>query len=157
MVLFCRYVGVKKYRNHICTIAEWYRISYKHRMDIEIDKDNIVPVYEQIVHQVTHAVQSGSLSSGHLLPSIRQLAGDLMINQNTVAKAYKILESKRVIVTKDRRGAFVHNDAETNIAENKMSSAKERISEFLRVMRDDGLKDEEILELLHFQFKFKEE
>ncbi len=122
-------------------------------MEIEIDRDNIVPVYEQIVKQVTRAVQYGALPSGHLLPSIRQLAGDLMINQNTVAKAYKLLEANRVIITRDRRGAFVHDNAKNNITENKLSGARDKIDELLRTMRDDGLKDVEIRSLLEKQLE----
>jgi|SRR5580658_1662358 GntR family transcriptional regulator len=84
-------------------------------MDLEIDVSSPEPVYEQIVRQIEHGVQAGLLSASEALPSIRQLALDLDLNHNTVARAYKLLENNRVIRTAGRKGTFVRDDATTHI------------------------------------------
>ena len=59
-------------------------------MILEVDTSTSEPVYEQIVRQIEDHVRLGTLSSGAALPSIRQLADDLELNPNTIAKAYKL-------------------------------------------------------------------
>ena len=66
-----------------------------------------VPIYLQIVEQVKHAIEIGALQPGDQLPSIRPLAEELVINANTVAKAYRELESEGVVELKQGAGAFV--------------------------------------------------
>lgn len=66
-----------------------------------------LPIYLQIVNQVKRAVASGVLVPGDRLPTVRQLAVDLTINPNTVAKAYQELEREGVISTVPGRGTFV--------------------------------------------------
>ena len=58
-------------------------------MNMDIDVASAEPVYEQIVRQIVQGVRQGALAPGAPLPPIRQLARDLDLNQNTVAKAYK--------------------------------------------------------------------
>ena len=66
-----------------------------------------VPVYLQLIDQVKHAIDVGALSPGDQLPAIRRVAEDLVINPNTVAKAYRELEHERVIELRHGSGAFV--------------------------------------------------
>src|SRR5688572_31999663 len=66
-----------------------------------------VPIYLQLVEQVKHAIETGALRPGDQLPSIRPLAEELVINANTVAKAYRELESEGVIELRQGAGAFV--------------------------------------------------
>ena len=66
-------------------------------MFFQIDASDGVPVYEQVVRQVTFAVANGSLARGELVPSVRQLARDLAINPNTVARAYRQLQEMESI------------------------------------------------------------
>ena len=80
-------------------------------MDIAIHASDPEPVYEQIVRQIQEAVKSGRLKAGTPLPPVRQLAGDLAINRNTVARAYRILEDQGVILTAGRKGTFVRSGA----------------------------------------------
>ena len=56
-----------------------------------------VPIYLQLVEQVKHAIETGALRSGDQLPGIRPLAEELVINANTVAKAYRELEREGVV------------------------------------------------------------
>lgn len=65
------------------------------------------PPYLQLVDQIKRAAASGTLAAGEALPSIRQLAEDLRVNRNTVAKAYAELESQAVIETLSGKGCFL--------------------------------------------------
>ncbi len=78
------------------------------------------------------------------LPSIRQLANDLDINSKTVAKAYKLLERDKIIVTKGYRGTFVHADAKSNCATNLASWTNHILAEATQTLRTAGVTDSEI-------------
>ena len=76
-----------------------------------VDTRSQVPLYEQILGQIRGRVRTGELAPGTPLPSVRQLAADLGVNPNTVAKAYMLLEREGIIQTVRRRGAFVAGTA----------------------------------------------
>ena len=72
-----------------------------------LDADSGVPVYRQLIDQVTGALASGSLAAGNQLPTVRQVAVDLAINPNTVMRAYRELEIRGVLETQQGTGTFV--------------------------------------------------
>jgi GntR family transcriptional regulator len=113
-------------------------------MDLDVDTLSPEPVYEQIVRQIQQGVQQGTLASGTPLPSIRQLAIDLALNQNTVARAYKILETHRVIRTAGRKGTFVHSDASTHIDSRNSRDAIYKLGELVASLAEKGLSAKEI-------------
>lgn len=76
-------------------------------MDLRIDPDSAVPIYLQIVHAVKHHVATGKLKPGEQLPTVRELATNLRINPNTVARAYDQLDGDNVITTQQGRGTYV--------------------------------------------------
>ncbi len=76
-------------------------------MLIEIDFRSHVPIYTQIVDQVKQLVASGTLQPGEQLPTVRQLAADLRVNFNTIARAYRMLDEAGVISTQQGRGTYV--------------------------------------------------
>ncbi|MBP8303290.1 MAG: GntR family transcriptional regulator [Phycisphaerae bacterium] len=76
-------------------------------MQVRIDHASDRPVYQQIMDQVKRDIALGRLLREERLPTVRQLAQDLAINPNTIAKAYRQLEQEGVIVTKAGAGAFV--------------------------------------------------
>ena len=78
-------------------------------MQIRIDNASGRPVYQQIIDQVKRDIALGRLTRDEKLPTVRQLAGRLAINPNTIAKAYRQLEQEGIIVTKPGSGAFVAN------------------------------------------------
>jgi GntR family transcriptional regulator len=78
-------------------------------MQIKIDNSSERPVYQQIIDQVKRDIALGRLNKDEKLPTVRQLAGQLAINPNTIAKAYQQLEREGIIVTKPGAGAFVAN------------------------------------------------
>ncbi|HEY3290401.1 MAG TPA: GntR family transcriptional regulator [Anaerolineae bacterium] len=76
-------------------------------MNISIDPDSAVPIYLQVVNAIKHHVAAGQLAPGQQLPTVRQLATDLRVNPNTIARAYDLLDTDRVITTQQGRGTYV--------------------------------------------------
>src|SRR5271166_5715289 len=72
-----------------------------------VDPRSGVPIYIQIVEQVKRSVALGVLAPGEQLPTVKQLAADLVVNANTVARAYRELERDQVIETMPGRGSFI--------------------------------------------------
>ena len=113
-------------------------------MDIVIQTNAPEPVYEQIVRQIHGGVKSGRLKPGAPLPTVRQLAGALALNRNTVARAYKMLEDQGVILTAGRKGTFVRQDATREVAKLKTSQAERAMGRVIERLREDGLSRDEI-------------
>ena len=80
-------------------------------MFFTIDPDGDVPIYEQLVRQVKLAVADGILVGGQMVPSVRQLANELAINANTIARAYQELQQDLVLEPLRGRGMIVRRDA----------------------------------------------
>jgi GntR family transcriptional regulator len=118
-------------------------------MDISILVSSPEPVYEQIVRQVQGGVASGQLRPGDPLPTVRQLATDLELNRNTVARAYKQLEDQGVILTAGRRGTFVRDDAMHEVGRLKSDHAGRQVREMISALRGAGLDTAEISTLFN--------
>ena len=78
---------------------------------MEINFRSGVPVYLQLVAQVKGAVAAGLIRDGEQLPSIRELAEQLRVNRNTIARAYQELEAEGVVETQQGRGVFISGSA----------------------------------------------
>jgi GntR family transcriptional regulator len=76
-------------------------------MLIRIETTSGAPIWQQIVGQVTRQVMSGNIPSGERLPTVRELASQLRINPNTVARAYQDLERDGVVETRRGAGTFI--------------------------------------------------
>lgn len=76
-------------------------------MLFRVEASSPVPIYAQIVGQVRAAVAAGELVEGDSLPSVRQLAGELRVNPNTVAQAYRELEREGITYVQRGQGTFV--------------------------------------------------
>jgi len=113
-------------------------------LKISIDLDDDSPPFAQLVIQIRKAVEGGRIKPLDQLPSIRQLANDLGLNHNTVAKAYRQLERDQIIETKGYRGTFVHRDANENAKLDIRAVAEQRLSDFVSEFRRNGLTDSEL-------------
>lgn len=113
-------------------------------LQIMIDVDSDEPLFTQLIEQIKAAVALEHLLPGAQLPSIRQLANDLDINNKTVAKAYRLLERDAIIQTKGYRGTFIHPDAKTNAGEDLNLWLAEETGMFVTKLRDAGATDSEI-------------
>ena len=103
-------------------------------MIVTVDPSDRRPPYQQIRIQVLGAVSSGALARGTRLPTIRQLAADLDLAANTVARAYRELEVDGVIETRGRRGSFVCE----HLATVPGSTAAEQLDALARTCIDDA-------------------
>ena len=113
-------------------------------MRIQIDTNLSTPLFQQLMDQIKKAVMDGLLKPDDPLPSIRQLANDLELNHNTVAKAYRILERDSVIQTKGYRGTSIHGDAIQNSTVNMNDSITAKLNEAIKSLRESGATDSEI-------------
>jgi len=83
---------------------------------LALDFRSGVPIYTQIVEQVEARVMSGALRPGDQLPTVRQLASELRVNFNTVARAYRILDEAGLISTQQGRGTYILEQPSPNAA-----------------------------------------
>jgi DNA-binding transcriptional regulator YhcF (GntR family) len=82
-------------------------------MFVRIENSSAVPVYRQIVDQIKYQVASGALRPGDRLPSVRELAKRLPVNQNTVLKAYDLLAAEGLLSRRQGDGTFVEDAPST--------------------------------------------
>ena len=100
-------------------------------MQFRIDHASDRPVYRQIMDQIKRDIALGRVIKNEKLPTVRQLAGQIAINPNTIAKAYRQLEQEGIIVTKAGAGAFVANldsNLSRSVRKNLISEELERIA-----------------------------
>ena len=108
-----------------------------------------VPIYLQLMEQVKHAFETGAMRPGEQLPGIRPVAEELVINPNTVAKAYRELEHEGVIELRHGAGAFVAGNplAKTKTAD-RMRAAQALVEAAVAKLRARGVTDDEIRRLV---------
>jgi len=106
-----------------------------------------VPIYLQLMEQVKHSIETGALRPGEQLPGIRPLAEELVINPNTVAKAYRELEHEGVIELRHGAGAFVAGNAGAKKLTEKVRAGQAIVAAAVGRLRARGVTDEEIRRL----------
>jgi GntR family transcriptional regulator len=106
-----------------------------------------VTIYLQLMEQVKHAIETGALRPGEQLPGIRPLAEELVINPNTVAKAYRELEHEGVIELRHGAGAFVSANAGPKKVTEKLRAAQAVVAAAVQRLHARGVTDEEIRRL----------
>lgn len=106
-----------------------------------------VPIYLQLIEQVKHAIETGALRAGDQLPGIRPLAEELVINPNTVAKAYRELEHDGVIELRHGAGAFVTENAHAKKLTEKLRAAQAIVAAAVDRLHARGVTDDEIRRL----------
>jgi GntR family transcriptional regulator len=121
-------------------------------LKFELDFRTGAPIYEQIVEQVRSRIESGKLSPGDQLPTVRQLALELRVNFNTIARAYRILDEAGLISTQQGRGTYIL-EPDTPEAQSRLRRARldDLINSFLSDALRHGYALEEISEEVHAQ------
>src|SRR5215468_2545323 len=102
-----------------------------------------VPIYLQLMEQVKHAIETGALRAGDQLPGIRPLAEELVINPNTVAKAYRELEHAGVLELRQGAGAFVSGTARAKKISEALHAGQAIVAAAVEKMHARGLTDDE--------------
>ncbi len=117
-------------------------------MQIHLSRQNGVPTYLQIVNQVKYLVASGRLQAGEELPPIRALAEQLVINPNTVARAYRELETAGVVTKRSTTGTYVSDAGSPLARRERLKIVTERIDALLVEARQLDVGTDEIIDLL---------
>lgn len=117
-------------------------------MILNLNPNSGVPVYLQLMEQVKYAVATGALRPGDQLPGLRKLAESLVINPNTVAKAYRELEHEGIIELRHGSGAFITERAVASTSTEVMRRAEHMAKDLVRHLLDSGLTEEEIRRLV---------
>jgi GntR family transcriptional regulator len=111
---------------------------------LSINRESKTAVYEQIAIQVRLLVASGDLVPGVTLPSVRQLAGDLGVNLNTIARAYRLLKAEGFLVIRDRAGVAVAAPAE-KLEPSDRAKLLEQLRSTLAQLRQGGMGTDDLL------------
>ena len=98
-------------------------------LDLKLDFRSGLPIYAQIVEQIRHMLAGGELKSGDQLPTVRQLATDLRVNFNTIARAYRLLDEAGLISTQQGRGTYIW---ETPTPETTQKLRRQELEELTR-------------------------
>ena len=117
-------------------------------MLLSVRPDSPVPIYEQIAAQVVFGVAAGDPPPGDLVPSVRDLAQRLLVNPNTVARAYQDLERLGVLESKRGRGMEVTARAPALCDHRRREIVRERVREAVREAAGAGLTADEVVALV---------
>jgi GntR family transcriptional regulator len=113
-------------------------------MLLHVEANNGIPIYEQIVRQVKFAVAAGNLHVDQHVPSVRDLAGQLAVNANTVARAYRDLQTEGVLTPIRGTGLAVTAEAPKLCRAARQQLVRERLQSVLEEATRAGLDADEI-------------
>jgi len=122
-------------------------------MFLHIDAQSGLAVYDQIARQVKFAVAEGVISSGELVPSVREMARELAINPNTVARAYRKLQDENVLEAVRGTGLSVASGARKACQADRKRLIRARLRNVLTEAHHSGLDTAEIEELFRTELK----
>ena len=117
-------------------------------MQIHISPHDGVPIYQQVVNQIKYLVASGRLATGEELPAIRVLAEKLIVNPNTVARAYRELESAGIVEKRRTAGTYVSDQGSPLARRERVKILTGRIDVLLAEARHMDVALEEIVKLV---------
>jgi GntR family transcriptional regulator len=129
-------------------------------MKIKIDPRSEIPIYLQIVEQVSDQISLGTLNPGDQLPTVRLVAQDLRINFNTVSRAYRILDEAGIISTQQGRGTYILEKVSADSAELIRAELIDDIVEtYISKTAKLGLSTNEAIDLIknHLKRKYERE
>lgn len=117
-------------------------------MQIHIQAQGGVPIYLQVMQQIKYLVASGRLQPGDELPSIRTLAEQLIVNPNTIARAYRELETAGVVEKRRTAGTFVAEAGSPLARKERLRLLKQRVDQLLVEAFQMGFALDEVLKLV---------
>jgi GntR family transcriptional regulator len=117
-------------------------------MQIHIQAQGGVPIYVQVMQQIKYLVASGRLQPGDELPSIRTLAEQLIVNPNTIARAYRELETAGVVEKRRTAGTFVAEAGSPLARKERLRLLRQRIDQLLVEAFQMGFALDEVLKLV---------
>ncbi len=121
-------------------------------MQIHISTNNGVPIYLQVVNQIKYLVAAGRLAAGEELPPIRVLAEKLVVNPNTVARAYRELELAGIVEKRRTAGTYVSDQGSPLARRERMKILTERIDQLLAEAGNMDVSIDDVTKLIQQRF-----
>lgn len=118
-------------------------------MQIHINAHDGVPIYLQVVNQIRYQVAAGRLAAGAELPPIRVLAEKLVVNPNTIARAYRELELAGIVEKRRTAGTYVSDQGSPLARRERMKILSERIDQLLAESEQMKVSLDDVVKLLH--------
>ena len=119
---------------------------------MKLDFRSSIPIYLQIVDRVERMITEGVLKTGDQLPTVRELATELRVNFNTVARAYRILDDAHIISTQRGRGTYIWEEPDENTLQDlRRMSLEEAVRHAVNKLTSLGFSPLEILEAVQHQ------
>ena len=117
-------------------------------MQVRVSTKDGIPIYLQIINQIKYMVASGRLTPGDKLPPVRKLAEQLLINPNTVARAYRELETAQVLNTRQGSGVFVAEGVSPLARREQTKILRDRVDMLLSEARQMDIGITDVIELI---------
>ncbi len=122
-------------------------------MLITVNSKSKIPIFKQLIDGIKTLIASGEIMPGSQLPSIRELAVNLRLNPNTVARAYKQLELEGFVETKRGIGVFVKSIGKESINMLKSKILEEKILDVIRMAKQFNISKEELINKINKKFR----
>ncbi|URZ09020.1 GntR family transcriptional regulator [Clostridium felsineum] len=120
---------------------------------IYIDNKSSSPIYEQVIDQVKEQVIKGILRGGDKLPSVRQMASIIMVNPNTISRAYSELERQNIIETIKGKGTYVVANYKPVMEQERLIKLKSAIKKIIIESSYIGVSEEELINIIKENYK----
>ncbi len=122
-------------------------------MQLSIEPNNGIPIYEQLVRQVKYAVAEGVVAPGQVIPSVREMARQLAVNPNTVQRAYLQLQDEEVLHSLRGRGMAVSTGAKRKCVSDRQQLLAERLEAVLDEAIRGGLDPDRLRDMFEKALK----
>ena len=122
-------------------------------MTLKIDPANNTPIYEQVINQIKYSIATGELAPDEPIPSIRQLSLRLLINPNTVIRAYRELEREGVIEMRRGLGAYVTRKARDLCGDERKKIITQKLAQAIAEALDSRLSVEDVQRIITEQLE----
>jgi len=123
---------------------------------ITIETSGFIPIYEQIKKAIKGEISLGVLKANEALPSIRDLAAELVVNPNTVARAYRELELEGLIYTRKGKASFVSENSISLIQRDRVRLSEDLFDRAIAEARKFGLDAAEIRRIVESRLRYQE-
>jgi GntR family transcriptional regulator len=115
---------------------------------IKVETKSFIPIYEQIKKEIKNRISQGIFKANEPLPSMRELATQLLINPNTVARAYRELEQEGFIYTRKGKGCYVSDNSSSLVKDDNLNLLTQLMDKTIEEAKKLNLDPEEIRKLL---------
>jgi GntR family transcriptional regulator len=115
---------------------------------ISISTASSLPIYDQVVRQLSFSIAAGALAAGEFVPSVRELAKELAINPNTVARAYRELQTAKILTSVRGNGLAVSTGAVERCRALRRKLLRQRLREVFREAEQSRIERRELLEMI---------